>query len=406
MKNELINESTFGNFTPGDKILTKIANNQFTTHRYSKEWKILILLALLFDVTAVTLTVYAGYFYLSELITPILESKELAIISTIVILILLEFLVHFLLAKFFKFALKWHGLTATSILIFLSLVYFLSFQMSTNGLSINESKKVSKVEFIENNLNTEIENIQLETKENIKYYKNEIATIKANPSGWINGKRSVLTSQQLKDIKEYNGTINELRQTERTNIKELQEQAHQDKANNLTEVTATANKYYAFISILMLIELIASGFLMFSWSKIQNENDTEQHVKSKVIDISKQVDASITELYTNRFVALQNGLSIALQQHNNSSIPLEILSQEHQEQTIQKAEIINKNNVGFEMKTNTRNTTPGTIKKKECLFCGAELVGMHPAAKYCNAECRKQAWELKTGAKLKYKSKK
>jgi len=276
--------------------------------------------------------------------------------------------------------------------------------MSTNGLSINESKKVSKVEFIENNLSTEVDNLSLETKENIKYYQNEIATIKANPQGWINGKRSILTSSQLKDIKAYNETINELRQIERTRTKELQEQANQDKKNNLIEVTATANKYYAFISILMIIELIASGFLMFSWSKIQNENDPESHVQSKVIDISKQVDASITELYTNRFAALQNGLNIALQSHTNSSIPLEILHQEHehQEQTEpHQAQILNKNKPGFKMQS-----TPGTAKKKHCRYCGSELIGMHPAAKYCNDEHRKLAWEQKTGAKLKYKAKK
>ena len=140
MKN-LENLNNFGDYSGIDRILTKVANNQFTTHRYSKEWKIAISLSILFDITAVTLRIYAGYFYLSTLLIPMLESVYLAKIATISILILLELLVHFLLAKFFKFAIKTgnnsHGQTAAVVLIFLAFVYTISFHCSTQGLSIN-----------------------------------------------------------------------------------------------------------------------------------------------------------------------------------------------------------------------------------------------------------------------------
>ena len=76
MKNSL--NDNFGNFNLIDKLLTKVANNQFTTHRYSKEWKIAISLAILFDIVAVTLSIYAGYFYLSTLLIPMLESAYFA----------------------------------------------------------------------------------------------------------------------------------------------------------------------------------------------------------------------------------------------------------------------------------------------------------------------------------------
>jgi len=395
----------FGNLNRLDTVFTKIAKNQFTTDRYSKEWKILIIIVLLFDFVASFLSVYAGYFYLSTLLIPMFESKIISIASTIAILILLELLVHFLLAKFFKFALKYHVQTAIFLLFAVTSVFLLSFQLSTQGLSINESAKVSKVELITDNLDTEVNNLELETKQNIDFLRNEINTIKSAPQGWINGKRSILTAKQLQDIKDYNAEINKLRQALRTQTKELENNAKNDKESNLKEVTSTANKYYVFISIIMLIEIISSMFLMYSWSKIQMENDPETHTKSRILDISLQVDNSITQLYNERFNAMNNALQIALQSNYNSSIPLEFSRAENNQGTVfSEAEIMNKNNVGFKMQNTT--TGQGSAKTKVCNYCNAYLIDMHPAAKYCNAECRKQAWELKSGVKLQYKSKK
>ncbi len=406
MKNSL-NTDTFGNFNLTDKLLTKVANNQFTTHRYSKEWKIAISLSLLFDITAVILSIYAGYFYLSTLLIPMLESVYFAQMATISILILLELLVHFLLAKFFKFALKSHIQTASLVLIFLGFVYMQSFYMSTNGLSINESNKVSKVVFINDNLTIESENLELETKENISYYKEAISTIKTNPQGWVNGRRAVLTSQQLKDIKAYNGTIQELKQQLRTDVQTLTKQAKTDKANNLKEVTSTANKYYAFISIIMLIELIASGFLMFSWSKIQSENDPEKHAQSRIIDISLQVDKGITDLYNSRFSAMQNSLSIAMQAHYNNSIPLEFNQPTDGKQAdILEAEILNKSKAGFKMQTADAQTGTATNKQKVCLHCENSFTYKIHNQKYCTENCRISAYEKRKGKKLIFKAKK
>lgn len=50
--------------------------------------------------------------------------------------------------------------------------------------------------------------------------------------------------------------------------------------------------------------------------------------------------------------------------------------------------------------------TGTTNKMKVCEFCGKEYKYRIHNQKFCSSECRKQAWELKTGTKLKYKSKK
>jgi len=314
----------FGTFGTSDLFFTKIANNQFTTHRYSKEWKTAIIGALVLDIIATVLSVYSGYFYLSILLIQMLESKAAAQISTIAILIILELLVHFLLAKFFKFALKFVATVAIPTLLFLGFLYSISFYMSTQGLSINESSKVDKTELINENKNVEIENIKKQSENEIQYFKSEIETIKANPQGWTNGKRNILTAAQLTTIKEYNKSINEIKQLARNDIKSLEKQAQIDKKSNLQEVTSTANNYYAFISILMLVELIASGFLMFSWSQIQSENEPEKHIKSKVIDISTQYKSLLNGFLMSELNTIKNGFALALNEHEIETIPFEI----------------------------------------------------------------------------------
>jgi len=402
MKNKVNDKvDNFGTFGTSDLFFTKIANNQFTTHRYSKEWKTAIIGALILDIIATVLSVYSGYFYLSILLIQMLESKAAAQISTIAILIILELLVHFLLAKFFKFALKFVATVAIPTLLFLGFLYSISFYMSTQGLSINESSKVDKTELINENKNVEIENIKKQSENEIQYFKSEIETIKANPQGWTNGKRNILTAAQLTTIKEYNKSINEIKQLARNDIKSLEKQAQIDKKSNLQEVTSTANNYYAFISILMLVELIASGFLMFSWSQIQSENEPEKHIKSKVIDISTQYKSLLNGFLMSELNTIKNGFALALNEHEIETIPFEIENSTKNTASSDYKETEKK--IGFQI-ISQANLEHKATDKKVCEHCGKDISDKkHWNAKFCNYECRKAHWEHKTGVKLKLK---
>lgn len=392
---------TFGTLAAADVLFTKVANNQFTTHRYSKEWKTAIIGALLLDFIATVLSVYSGYFYLSILLTQMLENKLLAQISTVFILVVLEFLVHFSLAKFFKFAIKFVATVSITILFFLGFLYTISFYMSTQGLSINESKKVDKSELINENKNVEIENLKNQSASEIEYFKNEIATQKANPQGWTNGKRAILTKEQLITIKEYNNRINEIKQTLRTDINNLEKQAQTDKKNNMVEVTSTAQNYYSFISILMLVELIASGFLMFSWSQIQSENEPEKHIKSKVIDISAQYKSLLNNFLMSELNTIKNGFALALNEHEIETVPFEIETIKNENTNYKNSE----RKVGFQIvDKGNANVNSEHTENKKCEHCGADISDKkHWNAKFCSYECRKEHWELKTGVKFKLK---
>jgi len=397
----------FGRFSASDIYFTRIANSQFTTHRYSKEWKAAIILAFLFSLITSWFSISGGYSYIHVIIFQLTENKIVTFISTILVVVFLEYLVYMLIGKFFKFALKFVPQIAIPVLIFTIMVYSISFYISTQGMSISESKKVDKTELINENKSIEISNLQRKTDSDIDYLKNQIETIKANPAGWQNGQRIVLTREQLETIKQYNTSINEVKQALRTDIKDLEKQAGIDKKSNLKEVTSTASKYHQFMSIMMLTQFVAGGFLMFSWSKIQNENEPEKYVKSKVIDISLQYKSLLNSFLMNELNTIKNGFSLALNEYAIDAIPLEIETtneptNETKGKTANSNYSANEKKIGFQM-TKKPTNDPTASNLKTCLHCGQTYTYKIHNQKFCSVECRAKAWELRTGHKLNFK---
>jgi len=391
----------FGTFGTSDLFFTKIANNQFTTHRYSKEWKAAIVLAFLFSLITSWFSISGGYSYVNVIIFQLTENKAVTFISSILVVVFLEYLVYMLIGKFFKFTLKFIPQTAIPVLIFTLLVYSISFYISTQGMSISESKKVDKTELINENKSIEISNLQRKTDSDIDYLKNQIETIKANPAGWQNGQRNILTKEQLQTIKQYNASINEVKQALRTDIKNLEKQASIDKTSNLKEVTSTASKYHQFMSVMMLTQFVAGGFLMFSWSKIQSENEPEKHIKSKVIDISLQYKSLLNNFLMSELNTIKNGFALALNEHEIETIPFEIENSTKNTASSDYKETEKK--IGFQI-INKANLEHKATDKKVCEHCGKDISDKkHWNAKFCNYECRKAHWEHKTGVKLKLK---
>ena len=76
----------FGNLNGLDMFFTRIAKEQFVTHRFSKEYRIVLILTFLFDILAVSVSIFAGYFYLYLMIFKTLNSVLVAKVITIILL--------------------------------------------------------------------------------------------------------------------------------------------------------------------------------------------------------------------------------------------------------------------------------------------------------------------------------
>jgi len=256
-----------------DSLIGKHAKNQFKLWHFSKEWRAGIIILSLFKTATWVISVYAGYYFLYNVSLPVIGSENTAIITSLVLLVGIELLTWFFLAKFFKFLLK--GIITTAVFsgVIAGGIYFLSFHMSTNGLAMRQSDKIDKTTIITKNKAIDLKTIDAKYNNRIKHYYTEINRIQANPQGWIGGKREVLTAIQLADIKMYNLKIDSLdRQSKHDKSRVVQKQNALLKQNNV-KTTAEANRYYNYVIAIMVAQFIFNGLLMFSWSRIYNEND-------------------------------------------------------------------------------------------------------------------------------------
>ena len=411
MKNSKTTKTdNFGNLNLMDMFFTRIAKEQFVTHRFSKEYRTVLVLVFLFDILAVFASIFAGYFYLYVLVIKTLNNILVAKILTITALIILEILVHIGLAKFFKFFIKSNIAVAFVALVLVTLLWSVSFQLSTKGLSMRQSKKVSKVESISSNFELEKQNLLNSRNAQITDIKELQKDIKSNPTRWKNGKLSLLSSQQLTDIKEYQKEISEIKQQYRTDILSLQKTTDKEYKQDEFNTQNEANEYYNLITIVMFIELLASGFLMFSWSMVLKENKSEDYINSNVNDFKSEVDTRVFALFKDSLHTQFRSFQLAIETNENNSIPFEFENTKGKKENsnISDAEIINKKNVGFQMQQTTNEPTkPSNPKAKVCAYCGADISHKkHWNAKYCDRTCQRKAWELKTDRKLIYKKKK
>lgn len=265
-----------------DLFAGKHAKNQFKLWHFSREWRAGIIILSVLKIITWGISIYAGFYFLFSVSFPVIGSKFFTFITSLLLLIAIELLTWFFLSKFFKFLIK--GIVATSIFsgIIALGIYFVSFHMSTNGLAMRQADKIDKSETIVDNSLLEINAIEQKYNTRIKDYHREIASIKANPAGWNNGRPTRLTANQLKDIKEFNLKIDGLEQQKRNDISNIKASQEKLLLVNKKERTSEANKYYNYVIAIMIAQFIFNGLLMFSWSRIYNENDKMQDLNEGI----------------------------------------------------------------------------------------------------------------------------
>lgn len=392
----------FGNLSSLDLMFTRIAREQFVTHRFSKEYRTVLIFTVLLDLVAVFVSVFGGYFHLYSMVFRSLNDAIVSKIVSISVLIILEILVHIALAKFFKSFIKEKMQVAFIALVFATILWGVIFDFSTKGLSMRQSAKVSKVETITMNFDAEKENLRLEKEAKINDIKELQKQINSNPTKWSSGKLSLLSADQLASLKELQNEISTIEQTYRNDIVALQKVTDKEYKQDELSTQNEAREYYNIVVAVMFIELLASGFLMFSWSMVLKENKPEDFVNSKINDIANEIDKGVSTLFQNRVATLNNGLTLALSNHSNNSIPFEYETTTNKpEPEFVEAEVISnkKNKPGFKMQTSNGDA-------KKCAYCDGDISDKkHWNAKYCSPECRIKSWENKHNTTLRYKRK-
>jgi len=306
-----------------DAYAGKHAKNQFTLWHFSKEWRVGIIILSILKVVTWIISIYAGFYFLFKIIFPVVESEAAAKMISFSLLVLTELLTWFFLSKFFKFLIK--GIVGVAVFsgVIAIGIYALSFYMTTNGLAMRQADKIDQTVMIVDNSGLEIEQTKLAYSARIDDYRKEIDLIKASPQGWINGQLKRLTAKQLADIKSYNFTIDSLGRAMKTEVATIEGSKTQQLTTNTIQTTAEADKYHNYVIIVMIAQFIFNGLLMFSWSRIFNENDNLQSVRE---DLAQVKNTIIYSFFQNIGETLLDDANTFIQAQNyqKKEIPFEI----------------------------------------------------------------------------------
>jgi len=369
------------------ELLKKLARINFKKHSFIIEWRTFILISIILKISAMTFSVFAGYYYFNQLFISILNSAFLSSVFGVIVLLIVEILTAISLSKFFKFALRLEMKSAMPIL-FLSIFFFsISFVSSTNGLALRQSQKIDNTEIITAQYNDKILNVNLLYDDKKALVKERINTIKANPQGWTKGKRTILLSYQLKRIDDYYNDLQKSEKNRKQELNGLKSKNQNDLQLNSKYMNLESEKYYKIVSVLMLMIFLINGLLMFFYSKIFNENEAElatvEVIKTFSTDINNKavnlIENQIQDTFNMYFSAIQNNFD-TLQEDKN----------------INKSIGFNTNNVT----TNKVDTTKGKTENRTCLHCSKEFIYRTWNQKFCCDNCRITHWENKTNRKV------
>jgi len=398
-----------------DSFLAKVAKNNFGLKPFSNEWKVAIIITAFAKIFTMIAGIYAGYYFLFDTLIKSVP-YTIAILSSIFILIVIEVLNNIFLSKFFKFLFRFktHYLSAITLLITCIFIYSGSFFISTNGLAAKQAQKADKTEVISNN-ETDLKH-SIETRYNglINDLKSEIATIKNNPRGA--GKS--LTIYQQNTIQKYNSDILKLLSQKQAEISELKTSTNTEIQTNTLLVNNEAKRFYTLMEIIMLVQLFCNAFLMFSWSKIYNENNKNEALNESVNNTVSNIQSFISQTFKTELSNQQTILANALNYANMQSIkqPTEPAQPTIKNKPVfgfmkPKAEPLNDaeplNSVlplNGERLTVDNLSPKKQASNKHCKHCNTVFSAKHWNAQYCSETCRITAWESRTGAKFTKKA--
>lgn len=254
-------------------FLKKFAAQQWELFSFKKEWGTVIVLVALVKIATCVISVVSGYTYINNLFYGFLNSEQWAQFFSVAALILIEGLNWFMLDKAFKFLLRQEYKVCAMPLIAALLIFGLSFHISANGIAILTADKADLATDINGKFNTMAENTKTDIESQIADIDQNIKDIKSNPEHWSNGKRSILSPEQNATIQKLYERKSELRTRLNEDLKTMEIERKNALAENATNTTDQADKFYTVVGVIMVVQFCCNLFLMFCWKKIYGEEE-------------------------------------------------------------------------------------------------------------------------------------
>jgi len=409
--------------------LQNIAKKAYSIKPFKDEWSLLINIARLVIVITACVSMYAGHQYLYNTILPIISSPIASYIFSIIFLIMLEIAVYMLISRFFKYLFRFN---AKYFLVILGsffgacLVYSLSFILSTNGLAERQVKLSDQTITIINKyeLKKEKTSIRFNTDlDTLTKYRNKLLSIT------YKGRQSV---EQLAKADSYSKNIITIQQQLSNELNNIELLKNEELAKNKAENNITANKYYWFVAIIMLIQIAANSYVMFAFGQIAAA-DEQLVLSENLITMEDSIKKLLNNSFYNQIqgyeslIATQINSMYQLPEGNTINNPQNKLpptppkktigfaiGKSIQNEPIQEIKKIVTNetiiNIPTELQTTTnkaseeanpQNKKDYTPQYKYCELCGNQFWALSFKARFCGDKCRSKSHMQKIRKQLK-----
>lgn len=282
------------------ETLKKHAQNAFARHTFLIEWRVFIVLVIMAKLAAMAFSVFAGFFYVREVLQA-LFGKGVAPAVSIASLVIIEALTAITLFKFFKFAFRFNLKAALLPFILALGLFSASFYFSTNGLALRQSTQVDNRGQLDSLYSSSVAAIEAEYEEGIDRTEENISVLLNNPQGWTGGKRTHLTTYQLKKMDEYYKDLKKLREGRPRALAIEKDKYIASLELNNKASSYEADKYYRIATLIMLCILGVNGLLMFFYSRISEDGG------KGYAEATNEVLSTFTEEIQNKTVALIEG---------------------------------------------------------------------------------------------------
>ncbi|MCF6240773.1 MAG: hypothetical protein L3J74_05445 [Bacteroidales bacterium] len=295
-------------------LLSKVARNQYQLHNNKQEWRAFILFVFMLKAITWAVSIFAGWHFFNQMILRATANTVFAAAISVLILLAIEGSTNLALSKFFKFSYRGtnHISTAVAMAFMVLMLFGISFYSSTQGLSMRQARKVDNTPEIIKKYSIKEKQIKKDYDGTFTDIDRQIISIRNNPQGWSHGQRTTLLTWQLEAIDSLLFVKSQAKQTLKNELKNLEAQKQYELNQNTRLMTAEADKYYNIVMVIMLVQFITSGILMWFWKIIHTEDDKDSIINEEIREMNEIMTSNAFYALKNRMSEVSNAFTVAM----------------------------------------------------------------------------------------------
>ena len=257
-------------------------------------------------------SIFSGYAFFRVELAGVLPSETLREVAAVALLVCVELVTAGFIFKCFKFVFAQRWQLAAAMLAGVGVFFFISFHTSTRGIALYKSDTTDAKITIESKSAAGVDSVA-------NFYDGQIELLRASlndikPQTWnkrqqktADGRDTVvylLTTVQEQTKTEIYNKILSLQSAKSAAIADYRATIDDELASVQAAADVDANKYYIYVVIIMLLQLVSNGVLCYFYSRIYHENNRADEIAGIVANFADTI-ADDTDAIINRQTTAQ-----------------------------------------------------------------------------------------------------